>query len=194
MNDGPAGAPGGGGAPGSSKAAPRRKSESGRANGNVGGSGGKAGKAGKTGKAAGKAAGGAERGGGGGGGHERSSSLGQHGLLAGMTPAAAAAAAAVTAVAAGGRGGGHDRTGSGQLLMGQRGDGMTVEKQEWIDGPGRGSLPSLDSVTGGLRNLPGGRQGGAGGAEVRHKERFSFFVLWVWCGEVFPGVGAGRWR
>lgn len=103
-------------------------------------------------------------------GHERSSSLGQ----SGMAPAAAAAAAAVTAAAtaaAGGRGGGggHIRTESGSALMGRREDCMAMEKGVW-DGGGHGRLPSLDSVTGGLRNLHGSgggrRNGNVGGQGV----------------------------
>ena len=172
LNDGAMGAAGdAGGASGSAKTTARRKSEAGRSNGNGSGSGGKGGGGGGV---------------GGGGGHERSASLGQSGLLAGMTPAAAAAAAAVTAAAAagGGRGGaGHNRTGSGPMLMGQRGggDGMSVDKQEWDSG-GRGPLPSLDSVTGGLRNLQGGRHGSGGGqgggTEVRYQRRLALRVRW----------------
>ncbi|CAN0180960.1 unnamed protein product, partial [Ectocarpus sp. 6 AP-2014] len=109
-------------------------------------------------------------GGGGNRGHERSSSLGQ----SGMAPAAAAAAAAVTAAAtaaAGGRGGGHIRTESGSALMGRREDCMAVEKGVWdAGGHGHGRLPSLDLVTGGLRNLHGsgggGRNGNGGGQGV----------------------------
>lgn len=106
-------------------------------------------------------------------GHERSLSLGQSGMTPGA--AAAAAAAAVTAAASGVRGGGHNRTGSGPALMGPRGMegmGMGMEKAEW-DG-GQGPLPSLDSVTGGLRTLHGGMHGNGGGgqgggAEVRER-------------------------
>lgn len=109
-------------------------------------------------------------GGGGNRGHERSSSLGQ----SGMAPAAAAAAAAVTAAAtaaAGGRGGGHIRTESGSALMVRREDCMAVEKGVWdAGGHGHGRLPSLDSLTGGLRNLHGsgggGRNGKGGGQGV----------------------------
>lgn len=111
----------------------------------------------------------------GGGGHERSSSLGRQGR-SGMLPgaAAAAAAAAVTAAATGVNGGGHVRSGSQQGLMAQRGlggQGVDAMKIETDWDAARGPLPSLHSVTGGLRNLHGGRHGSGGqggGAEVRY--------------------------
>ena len=98
-----------------------------------------------------------------------------------MGPAAAAAAAAaiVTAASAGGgmsggvgpngmNAGGHARSGSGggALMGGQRpGDSLAMDT-DWD--VGHGPLPSLDLVTGGLRNLHGGRHGGGqgGAAEV----------------------------
>ncbi|CAM9584181.1 unnamed protein product, partial [Ectocarpus sp. 12 AP-2014] len=72
----------------------------------------------------------------------------------------------------GGRGGGHSRTESGWALVGRREDCMAVEKGVWdAGGRGHGRLPSLDMVTGGLRNLHGsggggGRNGNSGGQGV----------------------------
>lgn len=114
---------------------------------------------------------------------ERSSSVGRLGGRPGMAmgPAAAAAAAAaiVTAASAGGsmsggvgpngmHAGGHARSGSGGAAMmgggGRPGDSLAMDT-DWD--VGHGPLPSLDLVTGGLRNLHGGRHGGGGGgAEV----------------------------
>lgn len=107
------------------------------------------------------------------GGRERSSSL------SGMNPGSAsssASSAAAAAAAAGLRGGGeHSRAGAGGAFLGQMGDGMNVEDGDWNGG--QGPLPSLDMVTGGLRNLHGGRHGNGGGrgagAEVREAEKNS---------------------
>lgn len=114
------------------------------------------------------------------GGHERSSSVGRSGRST-MAPAAAAAAAAVAAAAAGSMtqgmgglgGGGHVRSGSGPVLMGQRGDGMPMDS-DWTGGHDR--LPSLDLVTGGLRKLHGGRHGNSGGQGGGPEVRWSVFL------------------